>query len=121
MSSNESLARDQTTCLLLNDELCMVRPTLINMNPVERKSYPLVISRDKCSGSCNVLFPKIRVPKETKDIYVKVFNMITKNVAKPMTKHISCDCKSKFNSLICNSNQKWNKTKCQYDCKNYHN
>ena len=28
-----------------------------------------------------------------------------------MTKHISCACKCKFNSRICNSNQKWsNKT-----------
>ena len=82
----------------------------------------LVISSDKCSGSCNVLSPKIHVPKETKDIYLKVFNMIaTKNVAKPMTKHISCDCKCKFNSLIRNSNQKLNKTICQCDCKNYHN
>ena len=26
-----------------------------------------------------------------------------------MTGHISCDCKCKFNSTICNSNYKWNK------------
>ena len=31
-----------------------------------------------------------------------------KNEAKPMTKHISRDCKCKFNSTICNSSQKWN-------------
>ena len=35
-----------------------------------------MISLDKCTGSCNVLSPKY-VPKETKDINVKVFNMIT--------------------------------------------
>ena len=35
--------------------------------------------------------------------------MITnKNEAKAMTKHISFDCKCKFNRTICNSNQKWN-------------
>ena len=35
--------------------------------------------------------------------------MITnKNEAKPMTEHISYDCKCKFNSTICNSNQELN-------------
>ena len=49
----------------------MVRPTLINMNPVELECYPFAISLNKCSGSCNALSPKICVPKETKDINVK--------------------------------------------------
>ena len=65
----------------------MVRPTLINLNPVELKYYPFMISLNKCTGSCNVLSPKICVPKETKDINVKAFNMITnKNEAKAMAK-----------------------------------
>ena len=68
---NESLAGDQTKCLFLNDELCMVRPTIIYMNPVELKYYPFVISLNKCIGSCNVLSPKICLPKENKDINVK--------------------------------------------------
>ena len=55
----------------------MVRPTLIDLNPVELK-YPFMISLDKCTGSCIVLSPKIYVPKETKYINVKAFIMITK-------------------------------------------
>ena len=52
------------------------------------------------------LSPKICLANETKDINVKAFNMITnENEAKAMTEHISCDCKCKFNSTICNSNQ----------------
>ena len=123
--NNSSLARvtkvsDRTKYLSLNDELCMISPTLIDLNPVELKYYPFMISLDKCSGSCNVLSPKKCVPKETKDINVKVFNMITnKNEAKEMTKHISCDCKCKFNSTPCNLNQKWNNRTCQCECKNY--
>ena len=35
-------------------------------------------SLDKYIGSSNVLSPKICLPKETKDINVKAFNMITK-------------------------------------------
>ena len=104
----------------LNDEPCMVRATLIDLNP-ELRYYPLMISLDKCSGICNVLLPKICVPKQRKDINVKTFNMITnESEAKTMTKYISCDCKCKFNNTPCNSNQKWNNETCQCKCKSYH-
>ena len=66
-----------TKYLSLNDEPCMVRPTLIDLNSVELKYYPFIISLDKYTGSCNVLSPKICVPKKTKGINVKPFNMIT--------------------------------------------
>ena len=79
MSFSSSLA---TKCVPLNDETGMIRPTLIDLNPVELKYYPFMISLDKCVGSCNVLSPENIVPKETKDINVKVFNMIT-NKMKP--------------------------------------
>ena len=98
---SSSLARDQTKCLFLNDESCMIRPTVIDLNPIELRYYPIIISLNKCTESFNVLSPKICVPKETKDIHVEAFNMITnKNEAKAMTEHISCDCKYKFNSTI---------------------
>ena len=83
----------------------MVRPTLNDLNPVELKFYPFMTSLGKCNGSCNVLSPLMWFPKKSKDINIKVFNMITnKNEAKTMTKHILCDCKCKFNSTTCNSN-----------------
>ena len=50
-----------------------------------------------------VLSPEICVPKETKEINVKAFIMITnKNEAKAMAKYTSCDCKCQFNSTTCN-------------------
>ena len=55
----------------------MIRPPLLDLNFVELKYHPFIIRLDKCAGSCNVLSPKIWVPKETKDAYVKVCNMIT--------------------------------------------
>ena len=57
----------------------MVRPAINDLNLVELKYCPFMISLDKCSGSCNVLSPKICVPKETKDINVQPFNMIIFN------------------------------------------
>ena len=53
----------------------MVRATLVDLNCVELKFFPFMISLDKCNGSCNVLSPKICIPKKTKHINVKVFNM----------------------------------------------
>ena len=47
-----------TKCLFLNNELCMVKPTSIDLNPVELKYYPFMICLDKCVGSCNVLSTK---------------------------------------------------------------
>ena len=36
-----------------------------------------------------------------------------------MVKHVSCNCKLKFNSSTSNSNQKWNNKTSQCKCKNY--
>ena len=66
LSFSKSLAHDRTTRLFLNDDPCMVRLTLIDMNPGELKYYSFMISLDKCTGGCNVLSPKICVPKKTK-------------------------------------------------------
>ena len=82
-----------------------------------------MISLDKYSKSCNSvddLCKKICVPSKTKDVNVKVFNMITnRNEDKTLEKQISCDFKCKFNSTTCNSNQKLNNETCHCDCKNY--
>ena len=67
----------------LNDESCMVRYTIIDLNSVELKYYLFMTSLDKYNESYNVLSPKKCVPKKTKGINVKVFNMIiNKNEAK---------------------------------------
>ena len=40
------------------------------------------------------------------------------NESKTLTKHISCECKCRFNKRKCNSDQWWNNDKCQCECKN---
>ena len=42
------------------------------------------------------------------------------NELKILAKHVSCECKYKFNEKKCNSNQWWNNHKCQCDCKRHH-
>ena len=58
----------------------MVRPTIIDLNPVELKYYSFMISLNKFRGNWNVLSPKICVLKETKDIIIKAFNMLTRTI-----------------------------------------
>ena len=99
LSFSSFLAHDQPNCLSLNDEPCMIRRILIDLNPPDLQYYSFMISLDKCTGSCNVLSPEMCVPKKTKDKNVKVLNMITnKNEAKIIRKHISYVYQCKFNS-----------------------
>ena len=49
----------------------MARPFLINLNPVELKYSPFMISLDKCCGICNSVSDS-----KTKDVNVKAFNIL---------------------------------------------
>ena len=120
LSFSRSLA---TKCVSLNNEPHMIIHFLIDLNLFEFKYYSFMISLDICNGSCNSvnnLSMRICIPSKRKDVKVKVFNMITsRNKAKTLVKQISCDCKWKFNSTTCNSNQIWNNETSQCECKNY--
>ena len=50
MSFVSSLA---TKCMSLNDEPCMSRLTIIELNYVELKYYRFINSLHKCSRNCN--------------------------------------------------------------------
>ena len=121
LSFSGSLA---TRYLSLNNEPIMTRPTLLDINSIELKYYPFMITLDKCNGSCNVvddLSTKSCAPSESKDINVEVFNLITRiNKAKTSVKHISCDCNCKFDNATCIFNQKLSNNECQWECKKYH-
>ena len=82
-----------------------------------------MISLDNSNIRCNViedLPTETCVSSETKDVTFKAFNIIaTINDVKSLVKHISCDFKYKVDSTTCNSNQKWDNNKYQYECKMY--
>ena len=71
---------------------------------------------DRCNGSFNILDDlsiRICAPNKTEDLNLNVFNIITITYElKTLTKHISCNCKCKFDVRKCNSNRKWNKDLC---------
>ena len=106
LSFSKSLA---TKCASLNNEPCMSIPNVINLNLVEPNYCPFMIRQNTCNRICNAaddLSTKVCVPSKTKDVNVKVFNMIKRiNEAKTLVKPISYECKCKFSSITCNSNQ----------------
>ena len=57
------------------------------------------------------------VSSKTKFVSVKVYNITRIKKAKTLVNYISCDCKCKFDSTLCNSNQKRNNDKWQCVCK----
>ena len=85
-----------TTCTSLNNQLCITRPTLIDLNSDEYNQglryYSFIINLNRCNGSCNTLdkpSSRMCIANKTKDINLNVFNMITKiNESKTLMKHI---------------------------------
>ena len=86
----------------------------INLHPNEYTQglcyYPFSVNVDRLVGRCSTLndLPyKVRVPNKTEDLNLSVLNMIIRiNESKTLTKHISCECKYKFDGRKYNSNQK---------------
>ena len=103
-----------TKCMSLINQKYMTQPTLINSHLNEFSQelyyYPFVVNLDRCVESCNTLNDlsnKVCIPNKTKDLNLSVFNMITGiNQSKILAKHVSCECKCKFDGRKCNSNQK---------------
>ena len=50
---------DHSKCMLLNNQKCMIEPTLINLNPIEHSQefhyYPYAVELDRGFRSCNTL------------------------------------------------------------------
>ena len=104
---------NHTKCVSLSNQKCMTQATLINLHPNEYSqefdSYAFAVKLDRCVGRCNTLNDlsnKVCVPNKTKDLNLNVFNMITRiNESKTLTKHISCQCKCRFDGRKYNSDQ----------------
>ena len=103
-------APNHTKCVSLSNQKCMIQPTLINLHPNEYSQefhyYPFSVKLDRCAGSCNTLndlSDKVFVLNKTEDLNLSVFNIITEiNESKTLIKHISCECKCKFDGRSCN-------------------
>ena len=112
-------------CVSLSNQKCITQPTLINLHPNEYSQefhyYPFAVKLDRCVGSCNNLNDlsnKVCIPNKTEDLNLTVLNMMTGiNESKTLTKHISCECKCRFDGRKCNSGHWWNNDKCRCEFK----
>ena len=105
----------------LNNQECKVRPELININSNEPSFYPYSAKTSKCSSSCNNindLYAKLCVPDVSKNMNVKVFNLISRtNETRYIKWHETCRCKYSLAESFCNDKQRWNEDKCKCECK----
>ena len=72
------LSTTPLSCISMNNQVCKVRPEIINVNSNELVFYPFSIKASKYSGSCNNIndpYAKMCVPDVVKDLNVKVFNL----------------------------------------------
>ena len=82
----------------------MIQPALLNLHPNEYSRefqyYPFAFKLDRCAGSCstlNDLSNKVYVPNKSEDLNLSMSSMITgTNESKALTKHISYECKCRF-------------------------
>ena len=119
-----------TKCVSLSNQKCMIKSTLIGLHPNEYSQefyyYPFAVKLDRCVGSCNSLIDlsyEVCVPNKTEDLNLNVSNMtagINESKHKTLTKHVSCECKCRFDGRKCNSGQWWNNVKCPCECKKLH-
>ena len=88
-------------CVSLSNQKCMIQPNLFNLYPNEYSQefhyYPFSVKLDRCVVIILNLSSKVYILNKTEDLNLSVFNMITGiNEPEPLTKHISCECKCKF-------------------------
>ena len=77
-------ASDHTKGVSLNNNICQIQSTLINLYPNEYSQefhyYPFAVKLDRCVGSCNTLNDlsnKVCFWNKTENLNLSVFNMIT--------------------------------------------
>ena len=103
------IASNHTKRVTLSYQKCMTQPTPINLHPNE------------CSQELHYYPFLVKLDSMLEDLNLRVFNMITGiNELKALTKHMSCECKCKFDGRKCNSYQQWNSNKCRCVCKKCH-
>ena len=79
--SNFINASSSLNCISIKNQECKTRPQIVNINSNNPIFYPFSIKISKCSGNCNNIndpYAKICVPDITKNLNVKVFNLMSR-------------------------------------------
>ena len=104
------ISTTRLSCISMNNQVCKVRPKLVNVNSNEPVFYPFSIKTSKCSGSCNNIndpYAKIWIPDIAKDLNVKVFILMSRtNETRHIKWHEKCKCKCRLDASVCNNKQR---------------
>ena len=110
-------------CDKIDNVICSVRKTLVNLNENEPRYYPFSIELNKCGGSCDTIDnPLAKTCKSNKSVerIVKAYDMLySRYVPMTVVEDISCKCECRLNSDVCKSNQRWDKERCKCKCDMY--
>ena len=103
-------------CYSLDNQVCKIRPEIINVNNKELIFYPYKIKMNRCVGGCNTIddpYGKTCFANDIENIGLKVCNLLLQNNETiSIEKHKSCGCKCKLSKDACNNKQIWNKDTC---------
>ena len=102
------------SCISMNNQLCKVRPQIVNVNGNDPVFFPFSIKASKCSGSCgniNNPYTKLCVPDVVKNLNVKVLTLMSRT-----NETCKCKCKCRLDASVCNNKQRWNDDKCRCEC-----
>ena len=95
------------SCISMSNQICKVRPQIVNVNSNNLIFYPFSIKTSKCSGNCNNIndpYSKICVPDVVKNLNVKVFNLMSRtNETRHIEWHETCKCKCRLDVIVCNN------------------
>ena len=105
---------------MLSNQKCQIQLTFNNLHRNEYSQefhyYPFAVKLGRCVGSIktlNDLSKKLCIPNKREDLNLSMFSTITEmNKSNILTKHISCECKCRFDGRKCNSDQWWNNDRC---------
>ena len=105
-------------CVSMSNHECKMRAKIIDINNNEPTFYPISISANKCSGSCNNIndpYAKLCVPSS---ITNKVFKLMSsRNQTRRIKWHETYKFKCGLDSSYCNNKQRWNEGKCRFECR----
>ena len=105
----------------MNNQVCKIRPQIININTNEPLFYPYSIKINKCNSSCDAIndpYAKICVPDNIKNTNVKVFNLMSRtNETRHIKWHKACQCRCRIETNACNNKERLNEDKCRREFK----
>ena len=105
----------------MSNQKCKTRPQFVNVKWDDLVFFPYSVITSKCSGSCdntNNPLAKLCVPDVVKNLNLKVLNLVSgTNETRRIEWYVTCKCKCRFNSSVCNNKQRWNDDKCRCEYK----